>query len=153
MTAIARRSIRAQIPAGFVAAAADDLDGLPVSTAAEIALASLDVTGAQRVLIVQSNDGTAGTAGIDEISVSHDGGTTWSADPTLLLASANDLTGSIASGSLNAAGVEPVNSTVWKSGPYEGPTLIRCCRVTADAQSAGVTWVTGAPSVTFYPVF
>ena len=148
MPAIARRSIRAPISV-FVLAAADDLDGLPVSTPAEIALASVDVTSCQRVVIL-SMIGTAGTAGIDNIQLSHDGGTTWANDDTLMLVSAADTTGNIvASAELEAAGVEPITTAtaVFKSGPYEGPTLMRLCRLTADAQSSGVTWVTGAPEV------
>ena len=48
---------------------------------------------------------------------------------------------------MQAAGVEgiTVDTAVFKSGPYEGPTAIRVARKTTD--SAGTTWTTGAPGV------
>ena len=140
MTAIARRSIRCQIPAAVTLATADDLDGTTDNTQA------YEVGGLERCLILQVNDGTLGTAGIDVIEISKDGGTTWSADDTLLAIASNDLTGTIeASGALNAAGVEPTLYALFKSGPHEGPTKMRCGRKTTT--TGGTTWVTGAPTV------
>lgn len=138
MVAIARRSHRATIPAGTVLAAADDLNGDTTT---------LDVSGTERVLIVQINNGTAGTTGIDTIEISKDGGGQWAADDTLLALASDDTTGTVvASAILNAAGVEPTGAAIWKSGPHEGPTLMRCSRlVTQDADSAA--WTTGAPQV------
>lgn len=68
MTAIARRSVRAQIPATYLLAAADDLDGFDAEGLADATHGWVDVTGAQRVIIV-SFIGTAGTAGIDVIQI------------------------------------------------------------------------------------
>jgi len=153
MTAIARRSVRAQIPAAFSLADADDLDGFDTESLSD---GWLDVTGCQRVVIV-CVAGTLGTAGIDVVQISHDGGLTWAADDTLLLASANDNTGTIvADGALEAAGVDPVTAAaaIFKSGPYEGPTYMRVCRDTSDAQAgAAVDWITGAPSVTAIRIY
>ena len=141
MAAIARRSMRSLISREFTLATADDLDGLTDNTQAAI------VTGAARVIIFQKDAGTAGTAGIDVIEISHDGGTTWAADDTLLAIDANDVTGTVvASAALNAAGVEPLDGAAWKSGPYSGPAAIRVGRKTTD--TGGTTWVTGSPSVT-----
>lgn len=138
MATINRRSMAFQIPAATTLAAADDLDG---------AGTTLDVSGAARVIIAQIANGTAGTVGIDTIQVSHDGGSTWAADATLLASSASDTAGTIvANGILNAAGVEPTGAAVWKSGPHRGPTLMRCARKVADDANS-VAWTTGAPSV------
>lgn len=143
MAAIARRSRVDPISIPVTLATADDLDGTTDNTQA------FDITGARRVLVWQINDGTAGTAGIDVVEISHDGGSTWAADSTtVLLASANDSTGTlVAAGALNAAGVEPATVEVglFKCGPYEGPTAIRIGRKTTD--TTGTTWVTGAPTV------
>lgn len=137
MAAINRRSIRARIDAATVLAAADDLDG---------AGTELDVSGSQRVLIAQVANGTAGTAGVDVIEVSHDGGGNWAADDTLLALASDENTGTVvASGALNAAGVEPTGAALFKSGPHNGPTLMRCARLTGTG--GGTTWVTGAPQV------
>jgi len=154
MAAIDRRSVRAQIPAFKVLATADDLDGFDTESLDD---GWLDVTGAQRVIIVVLNIGTAGTAGVDEFQVSHDGGQTWAPDPTLLAGASNDNTGTIvAGGALMAAGVEPTTSalSVFKAGPYEGPSYVRVCRDTSDAQSAnGIDWITGAPEVIAFRIF
>jgi len=140
MTAIVRRGLLAKIPAAFVLATADDLDGTTDNTQA------CDVSGTLRVLYVQINNGTDGTAGIDCIETSTDGGTTWAADATVLALASNDATGTIVvAGVLNAAGVEPTGAAVFKGGPYEGPTLVRCGRKTTT--TGGTTWVTGAPTV------
>jgi hypothetical protein len=139
MAAIARRGLLCKIPASTVLATADDLDGTTDNTQV------LDATGLLRVLYVQHNSGTAGTAGIDVIEVSKDGGTTWAADATLLALASDDNTGTSLVGIMNAAGVEPVNVAIFKGGPYEGPTKIRCGRKTTD--TSGTTWITGAPAV------
>ena len=139
MVAISRRSQRAAISREFELAAADDLDGTSDNTEAVVA------TGAARAIITQLNDGTAGTAGIDVIQVSYDGGSNWQADDTLLAIDANDYSGTIvASAALNAAGVEPTLAAMFKAGPWKGPVLIRCSRKTNEG---GTTWVTGAPTV------
>lgn len=152
MVAIHRRSLVCPIGIPVSLAAADDLDGVQDLTK------SFDITGAERVLIWQINDGTAGTAGIDCVEISHDGGKQWYADgtgpipATGMLCSANDVTGTVlTAGALNAAGVEPATVPVgmFKFGPYEGPTAIRIGRDTDQRGSGGVgvDWVTGAPSV------
>jgi len=157
MVAIARRSLVAPIGIPVTVATADDLDGVQDLTL------SFDITGASRVLIWQINDGTAGTAGIDCVEISHDGGKQWYADgtgtipATGMLASANDVTGTVlTAGALNAAGVEPATAEVglFKFGPYEGPTLIRIGRDTSNrgAGGVGVDWVTGAPTVLMIPI-
>lgn len=139
MTAIARRSVRARIGDPVILAVADDLDGT------DVASLDIDVTGAQRVIIVQDPIGTAGTLGIDVIQVSHDGGESWAADTTVMALAEDDNTGDIlASAALNAAGVEPTGSAVFKSGPHNGPTLLRCDRTT--------NWATGSPQVRAFTV-
>lgn len=127
-------------------ATADDLDGTIDNTQ------MLDLTGAAGAIIIQRNDGTAGTAGIDVIEFSRDGGENWSA------ATAANIDGghaglmledgsaaAAASAALNAAGVEPTAAAVFSLGPVDGPFHIRCGRKTTD--TSGTTWVTGAPSV------
>lgn len=132
-----RGSLRSKIPAGTSLAAADDLDG---------AGTTLDVSGNDRVIIVQIANGTAGTAGVDCIEISNDGGSNWRADPTILALASDDVTGTVlATGALNAAGIEPTGAAVFKSGPHPGPTLMRCARLTGTG--GGTTWVTGAPQV------
>lgn len=132
-----RGSGRSKIPAGTTLAAAGDFDG---------AATTLDVSGTDRVLIVQINSGADGTAGIDAMEVSKDGGATWIADDTLLALASDDVTGTvIVSGLLNAAGVEPSGAAIFKSGPHSGKTLMRCARLTGTG--GGTTWVTGAPAV------
>lgn len=140
MAAIARRSVRNAISRNFVLATADDLDGTTDNTQAAI------VTGASRVLVFQVNNGTNGTAGVDVIEVSQDGGATWAAATDLLAIDSNDSTGTvIASAALNAAGAEPTLFAAWKMGPFNGPFAIRCGRKTTT--TTGTTWVTGAPTV------
>jgi hypothetical protein len=136
MTSIARRSIRGRIDAATELAAADDVYG---------GTTTLDVSGAQRVVIVQINNGTAGTLGIDLVEVSHDGGSNWAADDTLLALASDENTGTVvADGALNAAGVEPSGAAIFKSGPHNGPTLMRVSRAT--------NWATGAPQVIAFKV-
>ena len=144
MAAITRRGNLAKIPAGTTLADADDLDGTTDNTQI------LDVTGSLRVIYWQINNGTAGTAGVDVIEVSTDGGTTWSVDNTLLAIASNDLTGTHLAGVLNAAGVEPPNGALFKGGPYEGPTKVRVGRKTTTTN--GTTWITGAPTVIAYAI-
>lgn len=145
MAAINRRSMANLRSIAATLATADDLDGTTDNTQA------FDVTGCLKAFITQINDGTNGTAGIDVIEVSHDGGVTWAADDTLLPLTANDATGTVlASGALNAAGVEPTLSTTWSAGPWDGPTAIRCARKTTT--TTGTTWVTGAPTVKLWIV-
>lgn len=147
MAAIKRRSVITPVSQMAVLAAPDDLNGVQDNTK------SYDITGASRVLILQVDNGTAGTAGIDGVSISHDGGVSWVADSTtVLLESSNDATGTlVADGLLNAAGTEPTGGTaaklaVFKAGPYEGPTAIRIFRYATD-RSDTAAWVTGAPGV------
>lgn len=147
MGAISRRSRFAPVSQMAVLAAPDDLNGVQDNTK------SYDITGASRVLVLQVDNGTAGTAGIDGISISHDGGVSWVKDATtVLLESSDDSTGTlVADGLLNAAGAEPTGGTaaklaVFKCGPYEGPTAIRIFRYVTD-RSDTAAWVTGAPGV------
>jgi hypothetical protein len=141
MPAISRRSIRAAISKTAVLATADDLNGTSDNTQA------FDVTSGDRLIIAQLNSGTAGTAGIDVVEYSDDGGKTWSAATDLLAIGSDDATGSVVTGGiLNAAGVEPSGAAIWKAGPFEGPHAVRVTRnVSTNATSAA--WVTGAPAV------
>lgn len=126
-------SLVCAISEDFELAAADDLDRADYET-------GYDVSGALRVIITQTDDGTTGTAGIDAVQVSHDGGSQWNDVGSLLAIDSADDATPIAGGVLNAAGVEPTAGlAVFKCGPFHGPTLIR---VKADAD-----WVSGAPSV------
>lgn len=132
--------MRALISTDATLATADDLDGTTDNTQA------FDVTGAAALIISQVNNGTAGTVGIDVIEISHDRGKTWSAAPDLLAMNSNPVSGTlVASAALNAAGVEPSGAALFKCGPYDGPTAIRCGRKTTD--TGGTTWVTGSPTV------
>jgi hypothetical protein len=142
MAAIARRSVMAPISKTATLAAPDDLNGVQDNTK------SFDVTGAQRLLIWQIDNGTAGTAGIDVVCYSKDGGANWTAATDLLADSSDDSTGTVvAGGILNAAGVEPVGKVaIWKAGPFEGPTAVRIFRYVTDL-AASAAWVTGAPGV------
>lgn len=152
MAAIKRRSLICPIGIPVTLATADDLDGTSDGTQ------WYDITGAQRVLVWQINNGTDGTAGIDCVEISHDGGNQWYADATTgLLASADDDAGTLlVNGTLNEAGTEPatVAAGMFKFGPYEGPTLIRIGRDTSNrgANGTGTDWVTGAPTVLLIPI-
>ncbi len=144
MAAIVRKSLKGLRSTAFTAASADDLDGTTDGTQAIL------VSGGTRVLILQDNVGTAGTAGIDVVERSHDGGVTWVADDTVLPLTQDDTTGTVlASGALNAAGVEPttVITSAWTAGPWDGPVYLRIGRKTTT--TSGTTWVTGAPRVYF----
>lgn len=136
---IRSRSLPISIPA--VLATGDDLDGTLDNTQA------FDITGAKRIILLQKAD-TLGTAGIDVVEISHDGGINWVPATDVVPAGNNDFTGDVAaSGALNAAGVEPPVNVhgLFKAGPYDGPTAIRVVRKTTD--SNGTTWVTGSPDV------
>lgn len=145
MAAIARRSLVSVIGTPVTLATADDLNGTSDGTQ------EFNVSGAQRVLIQQLNNGTGGTAGIDVIEFSNDGNE-WRACDTLMAIASNDTTGDVlANAALNAAGIEPTLEALFKAGPFEGPAYIRCTRnVSTNANSAA--WVTGAPSVRLIPV-
>lgn len=146
-------SIRNPIGELKTLAAADDVDGNATESDNW-----LDLTGAAGCIIVQRNDGTAGTAGIDVIEFSRDAvaGTdstgTWKAATAanigkghagLLLEDGS--AAAAASAALNAAGAEPSGAAIFSLGPVDGPFLIRVGRKTTD--TSGTTWVTGAPSV------
>jgi len=141
MAAIARRSIRAAISKAATLATADDLNGTSNNTQA------FNVAGGDRLVIAQIANGTAGTAGIDVVEYSKDGGLTWAAADDILAFASHDATGTVVDGGiLNAAGVEPTGAALWKAGPFEGPTAVRVTRnVSVNATSAA--WVTGAPTV------
>ena len=122
-------------------AAADDLNGVQDATK------SYDVTGADRVVIFVHNNGTAGTAGIDVVEYSKDGGKTWASAEDVLALTSNDAEGTfLVSGALNAAGEEPTGVTFYKAGPFSGPTAIRVTR-NVSTNAASAAWVTGAPTV------
>jgi len=136
-----KRSNRAPINSSLIVlATADDVNGTVDNTQA------YDVTGADRLIIIQDNDGTAGTAGIDVVEYSKDGGNTWSLADDVLAIASDDAEGVFLVGAaLNAAGVEPTNYAVFKAGPFEGPTAVRVGR--GGTGAGGTAWVTGAPSV------
>lgn len=151
MTAIRRRSIRDPIGASVALLDADDLDGdLTKSTPADLT-DTLDLTGASGAVVIQHNNGTAGTAGIDCLEYSKDGGASWAVAGDALALASNPFTGTIlVAGVLNAAGVEPVNMAVFKIPPQQGPCLLRATRKTTT--TGGTTWVTGAPTVTAFRI-
>jgi len=125
----------------LVLATSDDLNGTSDNTQA------YDITGADRVLFIQDNDGANGTAGIDVVEYSHDGGKTWASADDVLAVASNDAEGTfLVSGALNAAGTEPTSYAVFKAGPFDGPTAIRITR-NVSTNAASAAWVTGAPSV------
>ena len=131
-----RNSLICPFSEDFELAEADDIDRSEGTS-------GVDITGASRLLIIQVADGTAGTAGIDVIEYSYDGGYEWStADDLVALYSADDAT-ALTGGALNAAGVEPTGLAVFKGGPYVGPVKVRV----APASGSSTAWVTGAPSV------
>jgi hypothetical protein len=148
MTAIVRRSIRATIPAAFVLCDADDLDGTQTSTY------WMDVTGAQRALVIQGGTaGANGASGIDVIGESHDGGVSWLPCPTALTLAVSDSIGALlTNGVMNVAGAEAAAGAVgniFKCGPFEGPTLLAVFRDTTGGAAAvlGTDWGTAAPQV------
>jgi len=121
-------------------ASADDVDGTVDGTQ------YLDVPAGARVFIIQHNNGTLGTAGIDVVEISIGGGA-FIADPTLLAVASADQGGTLIT-ALNAAGVEPINMAAFKSGPFARKVRMRLAR--GGAGAGGTAWVTGAPSVTAY---
>lgn len=142
-------SIRAPLIARVQLAKADDLDG------SDVASLAIDVSGDEALVIVQSNDGTAGTAGIDVVEFTRDG-VNWNAATAAKIGGAHlgllkgsDLT-AVTNAALNAAGVEPVNSAVFLLGPLGGPAKVRIGRKTTSTN--GTTWVTGAPVVYGYRI-
>lgn len=142
-------SIRTPLSELTTLATADDLNGTSDGTQ------YLDLTGAAAVVIAQVDNGTAGTAGIDIIEFSPDGGSTWLAATAANLAASNKGHGGLMSedgskaatsgAALNAAGVEPAaGATFFSLQAVDGPFKIRCSR---GAAGTGTAWVTGAPSV------
>jgi hypothetical protein len=130
----------------FTLATADDLNGTVDGTQ------YLNLGGSAGCIIIQHNNGTAGTAGVDIIEFSRDGGTNWAAATAanigqghLGLLDEDGSAAAVAGAAMNAAGVEPVNMKVFSLGPVDGPFRIRCARGSAGA--GGTAWVTGAPSV------
>jgi hypothetical protein len=126
-------SIRSPLGDLTTLALANDLDGTDALSV------DLDLTGSAGA-VVFTQIGTAGTAGIDTLKISKDGGATFAA------ATIRDSDGdAVTTGILNAAGVEGVTPAACvftihpKDGQLNGPTILRCERTTA--------WVTGAPSV------
>ena len=131
-----------------VLATADDLDGTVDNTQV------LDLTGAAGAIILAGPIGTPGTAGIDVIEFSRDGGTTWAAATAANikqghagLMAEDGSAAAAASAAMNAAGVEAVTGSamLFSLGPVDGPFMIRCGRKTTT--TSGTTWVTGAPNV------
>lgn len=139
-------SLRSPIGELTTLATADDLDGTTDNTQV------LDLKGAAGAIIVQKNSGTAGTAGVDVIEFSRDGGTAYLAATAANIGQGHagllleDGSAAAAAGAaLNAAGVEPSGDAIFSLGPVDGPFQIRCGRKTTD--TGGTTWVTGAPAV------
>ena len=127
-------------------ATADDVNGTVDGTQ------NFDITGASATVIMQRADGTAGTAGIDVIEISRDGGTNWLAATAANIGQGHagllleDGTKAAAAGAaLNAAGIEPGGAAVFSLGPVDGPAVIRVAR--GGSGAGGTAWVTGAPSV------
>jgi hypothetical protein len=145
MASVRRRTRAITVSRQQQLVAAGDLDGTAATRRAVF------VPGGGRVLIFQDNDGVNGTAGIDVVAYSNDG-VNWIADGVSGLAiDSDDSTGTVLSGVLNAAGVEPttVKTSLFKFGPYDNDCYVRICRKTAPASGivGSVTWVTGSPSV------
>lgn len=133
-TANSGNSLVCPMSEDFELAAADDLDRGDYAK-------GYDITGALRAIITVTNDGTDGTAGIDRVEYSFDGGSEWYAATDLRAIDTADDATAISGGVLNAAGVEPAAGlAVFKVGPFYGPTLLRVATT--------VDWVTGAPSIT-----
>jgi hypothetical protein len=127
-------------------ATADDLDGTTDNTQV------LDLTGAAGAIVIQLNSGTAGTAGIDVVEFSRDGGKSYKAATAANIGQGHagllledGTAAAAASAALNAAGTEPSGAAVFSLGPVDGPFQIRVGRKTTTTN--GTTWVTGAPAV------
>lgn len=133
----------------MVLATADDLDGTVDGTQ------ELDITGAGGVIIVAQNNGTAGTAGVDVIEFSKDGGSTWAAATAANLEQGHagllledGTPAAAADAALNAAGTEV--DAVFSLGPVGGPCLIRVAR--GGSGAGGTAWTTGAPTVVAFRI-
>ena len=138
-------SDRCAITPNVTLATADDLNGTVNNTQA------YDITGYERVVIIQRNTGTAGTVGIDVVEYSKDGGVTWAAATDVLALASDDAEGTfLVGGALNAAGVEPTDHAQFKAGPFSGPTAIRIAR--GGTGAGGAAWVTGAPAVQLFGI-
>lgn len=136
---VARKNIFSTIGTPFTLASADDLDGTVDGTQ------YLALKPRQRAVIIQQDDGTLGTAGVDVVERSVGGGA-WHIDPTLMLFATADKPGSaVAGAALNAAGVEPTDFAGFKSGPHGKHVRLRLAR--GGSGAGGTAWVTGAPSV------
>lgn len=127
----------------LVLATENDVDGTVDGTQ------YLDLTGAGGCYIYTRNIGTNGTAGVDVIEFSEDGGVTWKAatkanmrERHLGLQLATNGT-AVSGAALNEAGTE-VNLAFFL-GPTPGPTIIRCAR--GGSGAGGTAWQTGAPQV------
>ena len=131
----------------------------PIATANDVDRSEntvLDISGADCVLLIQPNDGTAGTLGIDVIEVSVDG-SEWVLATTAALAGIG-ITGhpgllledgskaAAAGAALNAAGVEPTGMALFSLDRIPGPASLRVGSATLSSGTAA-DWSTGAPSV------
>lgn len=127
----------------LVLATANDLDGTLDGTQ------YLDLTGAGGCIITQFQSGTEGTAGVDVVEFSRDGGKTWKAATAANLGNRHlglqlmSDGSAVSNAALNAAGTEV--DLHYFLGPTAGPFLIRIGRKTSD--TSGTTWVSGAPKV------
>src|SRR3989337_3185366 len=84
-------------------------DALPIFNGVQDNTKSFDVTGALRVIVVQENTGTLGTAGIDVVSISKDGGKQWSPATDGLAIDSDDSTGPVlVSAALHVPGGRPL---------------------------------------------
>lgn len=127
-------------------ATADDINGTVDGSQ------NFDLKGASGAIFIQHNNGTAGTAGVDVVEFSRDGGINWAVATAANIGNghaglmAEDGSAAAAAGAaMNAAGVEPVNMAVFSLGPVDGPFLVRIAR--GGSGAGGTAWVTGAPSV------
>lgn len=138
-------TLRSPIGELAVLAEADDVDRSENTT--------LDLTGASACIILQVNDGTDGTAGIDVIEFSRDGGVTWQVATAALIGQGHagltledGTAAAAADGILNAADVEPAGCALFSLGPVDGPFMVRAGSETAESAGA-VDWVDGSPSI------
>ncbi len=129
-------------------AAADDLDGVQDESK------MLDLTGSSGCIILAGPIGTPGTAGVDVIVFSRDGGSTYAlATATNIghghagLVLEDGTSAAATNAAMNAAGVEAIIAAamVFSLGPVDGPFQIKAMRDTSAG--FGTDWVTGAPNV------
>jgi len=137
-------SRRNAIGASTTLATADDLDGTVDNSQV------LSLKGGAGAVILQLNNGTNGTAGIDVIEYSRDGGTTYKAATAANIGNGHgglrtSAGTAVASAALNAAGAEPAGAAIFFLAPMDGVVQIRCARLTTTTN--GTTWVTGSPQV------